>query len=206
MSLASSLVTTVLLAAAPPQSAAEVCPLKVSSAVPKVTLRASDSRSVELTDHVRGKTSVLVFYRGGWCPFCNLQLAQLRELKPKLDELGVQLVAISPDRPEKLADSVGKHHLDYTLLSDSEAKAIVAFGLAFRVPAADRERLKGMKMDIDDASGRQHHLLPVPAVYVVDAEGVVRFVYANPDYKSRLAPEVLLAAVQAVVNPKAPAR
>jgi peroxiredoxin len=142
---------------------------------------------------------VLIFYRGGWCPFCNKHLGQLQQAEPQLRELGYRIVAVSPDRPEKLKESTDKGGLSYTLLSDSSMVAAQAFGIAFEVDAPMLEKLASYNIDIEADSGETHHLLPVPAVFIVGKDGVIDFSYANPDYKTRLASEVLLAAAKAAL-------
>jgi peroxiredoxin len=146
------------------------------------------------------KQSILIFYRGGWCPYCNTHLAQIAEVEPKLRELGYQVLAISPDRPEELRKSVVKLDLTYQLLSDSDAELAKAFGLAFRVDDATVEKYREYRIDLNAASGRDHHILPVPAVYVIDRGGTIRFAHANPDYKSRLEGDKLLAAARGAVD------
>jgi peroxiredoxin len=105
-------------------------------------------------------------------------------------------VALSADRPEKLIGSRKKHDLSYTLLSDHEMKAARAFGVAFEVDEATYEEYKGYGIDLEEASGESHHLLPVPSVFLIDAEGVVRFVHYDPDYEQRLENDALLEAAR----------
>lgn len=140
--------------------------------------------------------SVLVFYRGGWCPFCNLQLADLNKIENDLRELGYQMIAISIDKPEKLKESLDKHQLSYTLLSDNKAEASTAFGLAFKVSDDYNKMLLSHNMNLEEASGEKHHILPVPAVFIVDKEGVIQFEYVNPNYKARLNSEILLKVAE----------
>lgn len=112
-------------------------------------------------------------------------------------DLGFQVVALSPDRPATLAPSVEEHQLTYTLLSDSRMEASRAFGLAYKVDADTLARLKEYGADLEVASGEIHHELPVPAVFLVRTDGLITFMYANPNYRVRLDPEVLLAAARA---------
>ncbi len=142
------------------------------------------------------KPSVVVFYRGGWCPYCNAHLGQLATVEPELVKLGYQVLAISPDRPEALRESLDKGGYSYQLLSDSEMALSKAYRLAFRVNDPTVERYQGFGIDLEKASGRDHHLLPVPAVYLVDRKGVIRFAHWNPDYKQRLDPAKLLDAAR----------
>lgn len=177
-------------------SAESVRPLGVGDTVPEVEVRSVAGEPVGLHALVARQRTVLVFYRGGWCPYCSAQLSGLRKIEGELADLGYQLAAISPDKPEKLAESAAKEDLGYTLLSDSAADAIKAFGLAFRVDDATLARYRGFGIDLEQASGARHHLLPVPAVYVTDTSGRILFVYWNADYKQRLDPEKVVAAAR----------
>ena len=111
----------------------EICPLKVGSHIPDVHLATIDGATANLRDQVREKPTVLVFYRGDWCPYCNTQLEQLRGVEEELIQLGYQLLAISADRPSKLRESKERHSVRFTLLSDSSMAASRAFGLAFQM-------------------------------------------------------------------------
>jgi peroxiredoxin len=180
-----------------PASATDIRPLLIGASVPEVTLRTADGEAFDLSAAVSRKPAVLIFYRGGWCPYCNLHLGQLQEAEADLVKLGYQILAISPDRPAKLAESVEKGKLSYTLLSDAAMDAARAFGIAFRVDDATVEKYKGYGIDLEAASGQDHHLLPVPAVFILGTDGKVKFVYANPDYKTRLSPDLLVAVARA---------
>lgn len=177
------------------ESAEAVSPLAVGATVPDVILTGTDGQPVALREQLDTPVA-LVFYRGGWCPYCNLQLAGLQEIEDDLQALGVRILAVSPDLPENLRSTVEKESLAYTLLSDSTMEAARAFGIAFRVDDATIEKYKGYNIDLEAASGQSHHLLPVPAVFVIGTDGVISFVYANADYKVRLSPEKLLAAAK----------
>jgi len=181
-------------------SAEEICPIKVGEQVPEVFVKSPDGDHVNLKEYISGSNAVLIFYRGGWCPFCNLQLSGLNKIDIELVEIGYKLVAISIDKPEKLKESMSMHNLNYTLLSDSKADASIAFGLAFKVEDEYNKMLKSYDMDIEDASGENHHILPVPAVYLVDSNGVIQFDYVNPNYKVRLDEQLLLKAARHIAN------
>jgi len=127
-------------------------------------------------------------------------LGQLREIEPRLVELGYQIVAISPDSPEKVREVSTKRGYDYRLLSDSDLKAARAMGVAYQVDGDTFKLLKQYDIDIEAASGKTHHLLPVPSVFILDKKGVIQYQYVNPDYKVRLDGDVLLAAAEAAVK------
>ena len=180
----------------------DVRPLLVGSALPDAPLRTVDGAGTSLHALAGGEPVVLVFYRGGWCPYCNLQLSELRTAFGPLREMGYRLVAISPDRPEKLRETLDKTELEYTLVSDSRAAAMQALGIGFTVDTATRETLAGYGIDLAAASGEDHHALPVPSVFVVDAAGVIQFHYVNPDYRIRVPGDLVLAAARAALSVK----
>ena len=174
------------------ESAEEICPLLVGQSVPDVQLTTVKGRSVDLADAIAEKPTLLIFYRGGWCPFCNMHLAELQSIQDDLRELGYQILAISMDRPAKLRESSTEHDLGYTLLSDSAAVATKAFGLAFRATNSNTDRLESY-------SERPHHILPVPAAFIVGTDGMIKFEYINPNYKMRVKSEVILIAAKSAI-------
>jgi peroxiredoxin len=176
----------------------EVQPVLVGSAAPDAPLRTLDDQATTLHAQLAGKPTVLVFYRGGWCPYCNLQLSELRHLTPELARNGFQLIALSPDRPLELAKTLDKQALEYTLLSDSSATAMQQFGIAFRVDDATAVKYADYGIDLAAASGESHRALPVASVFVIDAKGMIAFSYVNPDYRTRVPVRILRAAVEAV--------
>ena len=131
-----------------------------------------------------------------------MQLGQLQKIEPELIQLGYQIIAISPDRPEKLAESIKKQNFNYLLLSDRKLIAARAFGIAFKVDDETVSQYKKRGIDLEDASGETHHFLPAPSAFVVDKEGIIKFAYTNPDYKVRVIPEVLLKAARDAVGQK----
>jgi len=178
-------------------SAADVSPLLIGQQVPNSTLKTLNNKNVKLHDLLSKKPTILVFYRGGWCPFCKFHLKELAQNQEQLIKLGYQIIAISPDLPKYLKESSRKHELSYTILSDSNMDTALAFGLAFKVDDKTLAKYKTYKIDLDKASGKSHHLLPVPAVFVVNTDAEIMFEYVNPNYKVRLDGSVMLAAALA---------
>lgn len=107
--------------------------------------------------------------------------------------MGFQLITISPDRPAKLRETRERHGIQGRLLSDSQMVAAQAFRVAYQVDADTLSQLKKYGIDLEEASGENHHMLSVPAVFMAGADGVIQFAYANPDYKVRISPDILLA-------------
>jgi peroxiredoxin len=207
--LATVLCLMCVLAAVPAAQAAELAaaatdirPLLLGSEAPDVALRAVDGKDVTLGQLLSGKPTVLVFYRGGWCPYCSLQLGNLRLIENDLVAAGYQLLAISPDRPEELRRTLDEQSITYTLVSDSSGAAMKAFGIGFVLDDATTAKYAGFGIDIDKASGESHHGLPVPSVFIVDGAGAIQFAYAHPDYRVRVPSEVVLAAAQAIAADK----
>lgn len=123
-------------------------------------------------------------------------MGQLRAIESQIDDYGFQILGISPDQPAKLRETMAKHRMKFHLLSDSKMAASRAFGIAYSVDDPTLRLLAQHGIDLEAASGEKHHELPVPAVFIVDAGGVVQFEYINPDYSVRLHPEVLLAVAR----------
>lgn len=182
-------------AAAP--TAESAVPLAVGKAVPSATVQAADGSAVELAEVVGQKPTVLIFYRGGWCPYCNRHLGELQTIEADLLALGYQIVAVSPDRPEALPATTEKNHLNYRLFSDRGMAAADAYGVAFVVPEEIVEKYGKWNIDLAPLPGDESkRWLPVPAVFII-ANGEVRFVHSEVDYKVRLATEDVLAAAKA---------
>ena len=132
------------------------------------------------------KPLVLTFYRGGWCPYCNLALSEMRHAEKELLEMGFDVWFISIDRPGVLAESLVEPNLGYTLLSDSKLSATRAFGIAFSLDEETRLRYIRNDIDIDAASGETHHVLPGPSIYIIGSDGMIRHVMQGVVSEDRL--------------------
>ena len=183
-------------------SAEATSPLAAGVAAPAFTARHPDSSDFAFDPGALERPALLIFYRGGWCPHCNAHLAELRHVVPELEERGMDVYFLSADSPANLASALrgDAEGLDYTLLSDARLAAAKAFGLAFRVPDSYYQAAKNHGIDLEKASGETHRALPVPAAYLIDAAGIIRFAHANPDYTARLSAEELRAAVNAALD------
>jgi peroxiredoxin len=184
------------LGATIPNSPNEVQPIEIGSAVPAVTVQTTKGEAVQLDALTQGNPSVIIFYRGGWCPYCTRHLAALGEIEPELKARGYQLLAISTDNAAHAAATEADTKLGYQLLADPKMDAAKAFGLAYKVDQAMLDKLESYSIDIEAASGETHHLLPVPAVFLTDANGKITYRYFNVDYSVRLSPEELLKAAE----------
>jgi len=179
------------------QKGMDVCPLKVGMELPEaLSLQGSDGKEITMDALTKEKPTVLVFYRGAWCGYCTSHLAELQEIKGEVESLGYQIFGITPDQPNKLAQSQEKGKSDIIVYSDSKTNAIQAFGLDWNVDDEMFDKYKNeYKLDLEEWSGESHHNLPVPAIYVIK-DGVVEFQYVNPKYSTRLKPATLLAILK----------
>ncbi len=181
----------------PASTASAARPLGVGVTAPEATLRAADGATVRLRETFAAKPTVLIFYRGSWCPYCNAHLAALGQVEADLLALGYQILAVSPDTAEGLRKSTEKNKLNYRLVSDRDMHASAAYGLAFRVPEATAASYTSKGVPLAPIAGGEGYWLPVPAVYLIGRDGVIRFAHTNPDIKARLAPADILAAARA---------
>ncbi|ESE40137.1 peroxiredoxin-like family protein [Shewanella decolorationis] len=183
-----------------------VSPLLNGEQIPAITLQDMNGQSVDLAKLTAQKPTIFFFYRGGWCPFCNNQMGQLKAIEPKLIDMGFQLVGISPDTPAQLKASAAKNELKYQLLSDEKMQAAQAFGLAFYTSKQVTDTYLS-RLNLDNTlwttpEGDKRLVLPVPAIYIADTQGLIHFQYVNPNYKVRPAPKLILTAASLVGSPE----
>lgn len=174
-----------------PDKPEDISPLLVGEEIPDVKLANLKGEAVELKKMVAEKPTVLIFYRGGWCPFCNRQLAGMQKIEKDILAMGYQIVAVSPDSPQNLKKTLDKNELSYTLVSDATGDVAKAFGIAFRAP-----KRYGKFLSKYSGDKNTDNILPVPSVFVLNKKGKIKFEYINPDYRERLSPELLKAAVK----------
>jgi peroxiredoxin len=168
----------------------DISPLLIGEKIPNIALSDVSGKRVNLLELATQKPSVIIFYRGGWCPYCNLHLAELQAIEPDIIKAGYQIIAISPDSPESMEASISKNKLNYLLLSDNRTEAAKGFGLAFQTPVQSSEKLSKA------SAGQNTNVLPVPAVFVINPAGEILFEHINPDYKKRLKGSLLLAVLK----------
>jgi len=177
-----------------PADPAQVHPLPVGARAPLFEGVTADGKVRSFTPDGFRQPTIVIFYRGGWCPYCNMQLSDLRLVEPQLRAQGFEIVFLSTDRPEILYSSLKAADIHYTLLSDSDLEAAKAFHVAYHLDDATIAKQKQYGVDLEKTTGATLHELPVPSVFIIDTTGTIRYVYSNPDYKVRLASDALLAA------------
>ncbi len=186
--------SAVAVFAAVPDDPTKVQPLGVGAQVPAFSVKATDGTPRTFGPRTYKKPTVVLFYRGGWCPYCNKQLSDLRLVEPKLRASGFDIVFLSTDRPELLYSSLKAVDIHYTLLSDSQMEAATALHIAYHVDEATLAKMHDYGIDLEATTGTQQHELPVPSVFIIDRSGTIRYAYSNPDYTVRLGADELWAA------------
>ena len=176
-----------------PKNAEDICPLLMGESIPKATLQDSEGKQIELGKLLSNKPTVLVFYRGGWCPYCNVQLSGLVKIEKDILDLGYQIIAISSDDYRNLQTTESKDSIKYTLLSDPDTKFIQQMGIGFKTPLM----LKGF-IATKGQKGETSEIMSVPTVMIVDEKGKILFEYVNPNYKERISGEMLLAVLKTI--------
>jgi peroxiredoxin len=169
-----------------------VRPLLIGNMLPSATVSDPGGKQQDIRHATGNKKTVLVFYRGGWCPYCNKHLSELAMIEKDLVALGYQVVAVSPDKPENLRGTETKVKAGYRLYSDSHGELIRAMGIAYQAPANYINVIK------EASGGVNQEMLPVPSVFLLDAKGTILFSYVNPDFRQRVNGELLLAAAKAL--------
>ncbi|AEP28370.1 peroxiredoxin-like family protein [Brumicola nitratireducens] len=182
--------------------AENVTPLLNGTTAPDVIVKTADGSPVSLRALLMQKPTVLIFYRGGWCPYCSRQLAELKSIEQDLVNEGYQVLAISPESPKKLQSQKLETEFAVTLISDESLDAIRGFGVGYYVPNDTRKLYKD-RMDVNlTVDTTDKAVLPAPAIFIIDEAGTVQFSYVNPDYTVRPSAELVLSAAK-LVKPKA---
>ena len=135
---------------------------------------------------------VLKFYRGSWCPYCELELKVYEEYKSKIEAKGYQVIIITPDTEKEIKKFKAKEKISFAIYSDSENKIAKKFGIAFKIGDELNKVYKGFGIDLEKSQGNQNQELPLPGTYIINKEGIITYAFIDVDYKKRLDPEVLL--------------
>ena len=172
---------------------------KVGERAPDFTLRDQLGRQVSLASELEHGPVVLIFYRGEWCPYCNMMLRTYGLRAGDFSERGARLVAVSPQTPDNSLTMAEKHNLEFPVLSDEGGEVIGTYGLKYEVEGFSRELQAATGSDVGRFNGEGGWILPAPAVFVIDRNGIVRFAGVNGDYTQRVEPDESLAALDSLV-------
>ena len=170
--------------------------LKVGAKAPDFNLPNPSGESVSLNALLEKGPVVLNFYRGGWCPYCNLELKAYKNRLPEIEELGASLVAISPQTPDNSLSTAEKNELEFQVLSDVGNKTADQFGLVFTLAEELHDLYKSFGLDIPKFNGDDTWELPMPGTYVLDKDGTVKYAFADADYTKRAEPEDVISTLK----------
>ncbi|MFM7427631.1 MAG: peroxiredoxin-like family protein [Elainella sp.] len=170
--------------------------LKPGQAMPNFELPDATGKLVRSPDLLVQGSLLISFYRGNWCPYCNLELRALQQRLEEIRALGATLVAISPETPDQSLTTQEKHDLQFPVLSDAGNRVARQFGLVSQLDQSLRPIYKAFGIDLAAHNGDQSFELPIPATYLVGADGTVLNAFVNVDYRERLAPETAIAWLQ----------
>jgi peroxiredoxin len=178
--------------------------LQAGEMAPDFELDATDGRRVSLESALRGGPAVLTFYRGGWCPYCNLALRAMDRAVPDLRDLGATVLAIAPQRVAAMRETGDRHGLGFALLSDPGNRVGRLFGLTYRLPPPLVAFYRGLGIDLPAANGTADWELPLPATYVIGRDGTVAHAFIDVDYTRRAEPADIVAAVRRLAQETVP--
>ena len=174
--------------------------LKAGDKAPAFTLNDPDGHPVSSADLLAQGPLVVSFYRGVWCPYCNMELQALQAALPDFEKLGARLVAISPQTPVNSRKSVRQNELGFPILSDTHNDVAAAFGLRFELPDYLVDLYKGLKNDLPTFNGDPSWTLPMPGRFVIGQDGTILYAEVNPDYTRRPEPEDMLPALRRAIT------
>ena len=169
--------------------------LKTGDKLPKFNLPNVSNELVSSQDLAKDFL-VVSFYRGGWCPYCNMELRALQGIIPQLQELNTGLVAISPETPDNTLTTQEKNELKFTVLSDLNNTYAKSLGLVFQMPEDLREVYHSFNLNVDEHNGNKDYELPMPATYIVDRDLNIVHSFVPEDYTERLDPETILQVLK----------
>lgn len=165
---------------------------------PEFTLPNARGEEIRLTDLLSRGPVVVNIYRGGWCPYCNLELRALKEKLPKIEALGASLVAIAPEKPDKAAETTVRHDLEFEVLSDQGNQVSRQFGLVFTLPESIRAIYASFGTDLPAYNGDERFELPLPATYVIRPDGQIAYAFVDADYTRRMEPAEIIEVLRAL--------
>jgi peroxiredoxin len=170
--------------------------LKVGDRAPAIVLRNAVGNTIDSRELLKRGPVIVAFYRGGWCPFCNLQLKAFQDILPAIKTAGASLLAISPEKPDDSLSTVEKNALSFDVLSDIGQKVGRAFGLVYEFTDELRSAYEGFGRDIPAHNGTPGEwALPISATYVIGQDGVILYAYTDTDYRDRADPRDVLAVL-----------
>ena len=170
---------------------------KVGDRAPSIVLSNARGETVDVSALLKKGPVIVTFYRGGWCPFCNLELRAFQRLLPDIEAAGASLVAIGPEKPDDSLSTAEKNALTFEVLSDVGQKVGRAFRLVYDFSDELKSAYNGFGLDIPAKNGTAGEwALPISATYIIGRDGVITYAYTDADYRDRADPSDILAALK----------
>lgn len=170
--------------------------LKAGDKIPDFQLPNAVGQVVEIQELLKSGPVVIAFYRGQWCPYCNLELRTLQKYLPEIEELGAKLIAISPQTPDNSLSTTEKNELTFEVLSDVGNQVAKQFGLVFAVVEELRPIYEKFGIDLPGHNGDESFELPIPATYIINSNGVIVHAFVEPDYTQRSDPKDIITTLK----------
>jgi peroxiredoxin len=170
--------------------------LNTGETIPGFELTNALGKKVSLDEQLKNGPLVISFYRGAWCPYCNLEIRALKEALPAFRQRGADLIAISPQLPDKSLSQTQELQLEFEVLSDIDNQLARQFGLVFTLPESIQSIYDDFGIDVAGHNGNDQFELPIPATYIVDTDKVIRYAFVNADYTQRLEPSTIIEELQ----------
>ena len=171
--------------------------LKAGDRFPDFELPNQQGQVRRFSDYLQESPVVLNVYRGGWCPYCNLEMKALHDALPQIERQGARLVGLTPETPDKAMQTAERHRMRIDILSDAKNRVSERLGLVFELPEVLRPIYQNLGIDLPEYNGDDSFKLPVPATYIIRQDGTVVHAFVNADYTQRLEPAEIVARLQA---------
>jgi len=165
----------------------------INDKAPVFIAKDQNGKKVSLKNELKNGNVVLVFYRGQWCPYCNRQLNALQDSLGFIKQKGATLIAVSPEKPANISKTVEKTKATYSVLFDDSLKIMKSYDVAFQADNTTIEKYKKYGIDFNEVNGNNGATLPVPAVYIINKEGIITFKHFDPDYRKRVSVQEILS-------------
>lgn len=168
---------------------------KTGHTLPEIVLPNAKGELINLNEMISKNRVVLTFYRGGWCPYCNLELKALQEVLPQIEAKGAKLVAITPEMPDHSLTTKEKNELSFEVLSDKNNSVAKKMNLAYKLPNELVALYKTFNINLETSNGNLDNELPIAATYIIEKNGRISYHFLKEDYKLRADPETILSAL-----------
>lgn len=169
--------------------------LKVGNSIPNTVLKSHSGHDVSIDEVANGQPYILTFYRGGWCPYCNLELRAYQTILQDINTLGAKLIAITSESPDDSMTTAEKNKLDFTILTDTNHAFSQSMGICFDMPADLQLVYKELGIDLSLINASGKWILPIPATFIVNRNGQIAKTFIDLNYRVRLEPKDALNAL-----------